>query len=103
MKAAHFSKFQLESLFYIFYELPRDALQLLAARELYERDWSYHGDMKLWFTRAPGSTLSVYPERAAYIYFDINSWERRPYHDATRSFVAGFLSEDEVRSMADRL
>lgn len=103
LKAAHFSKFQLETLFYIFYELPRDALQLLAARELYERDWNYHGDMKLWFTRAPGSTLSVYPERAAYIYFDINSWERRPYHDATRSFVAGFLSEDEVRSMADLL
>jgi len=103
LKGAHFTKFQLETLFYIFYMLPQDALQLLAARELCDRDWNYHTDMKLWFTRAPGSSMSVYPERAAYIYFDINSWERRPYHDATRAFVAGFLPADDVRTIADRL
>ena len=46
------SPFQLETLFYIFYNMPRDTLQAYAATELYNRDWRYHKDLKLWFTRA---------------------------------------------------
>ena len=42
----------LETLFYIFYNMPRDTLQAYAATELYNRDWRYHKDLKLWFTKA---------------------------------------------------
>ena len=52
LKTGHFSKFRLETLFYIFYNMPRDTLQAYAATELYNRDWRYHKDLKLWFTKA---------------------------------------------------
>lgn len=96
LKVSHFSKFQLETLFYIFYNMPRDVLQQLAAVELHSREWRYHKDLKLWFTRAPG-TEGAY-DRGAYIYFDIKSWERRPFHDANLSFVNGLMHEEELRS-----
>jgi len=49
LKTSHLSKFQLETLFYIFYAMPRDVLQAYAAQELYNREWQYHQDLKLWF------------------------------------------------------
>lgn len=52
LKTGHLSKFQLETLFYIFYALPKDVLQAYAAQELYAREWRYHVDLKLWFKRA---------------------------------------------------
>lgn len=96
LKTSHFTKFQLETLFYVFYNMPRDVLQLLAAVELYTREWRYHKDLKLWFTRAPGTTQGY--ERGAYIYFDIKSWERRPFHDANHSFIQGLMTEEELHS-----
>eukprot|EP00189_Rhodosorus_marinus_P012532 CAMPEP_0184742898 /NCGR_PEP_ID=MMETSP0315-20130426/5847_1 /TAXON_ID=101924 /ORGANISM="Rhodosorus marinus, Strain UTEX LB 2760" /LENGTH=411 /DNA_ID=CAMNT_0027213967 /DNA_START=385 /DNA_END=1617 /DNA_ORIENTATION=+ len=39
MQASHFSKLQLETLFYIFYSMPQDVLQTYASLELYEREW----------------------------------------------------------------
>ena len=47
LKTSHLSKFQLETLFYIFYAMPRDVLQAYAAQELYQRDWQYHRDLKV--------------------------------------------------------
>jgi len=35
LKTSHLSKFLLETLFYIFYNMPRDTLQVYAAKELY--------------------------------------------------------------------
>lgn len=97
LKNSHFTKFQLETLFYVFYNMPRDILQVLAAIELYTRKWMYHKDLKLWFTCEP-EVLQGY-ERGAYIYFDIKSWEQRPFHDANQSFIQGLMTEDEVRSV----
>jgi CCR4-NOT transcription complex subunit 2 len=73
------SLFSEETLFYIFYSLPRDALQVAAAQELYNRDWRFHKELKLWFMRAPGTEAVVKTntyERGSYIYFDINTWEK---------------------------
>merc|ERR1719213_1354970 len=70
LKTGHFSKFQLETLFYIFYNMPRDTLQAYAATELYNRDWRYHKDLKLWFTRASRQG-SQEAQKGQYIYFDI--------------------------------
>jgi CCR4-NOT transcription complex subunit 2 len=52
LKHSHLQKFQLETLFHVFYSMPRDLLQAYAAAELYSRDWRYHMELKLWFRRA---------------------------------------------------
>jgi len=75
LKTGHFSKFQLETLFYIFYNMPRDTLQAYAATELYNRDWRYHKDLKLWFTRASRQGAHD-SQKGQYIYFDINEWKK---------------------------
>lgn len=100
LKTGHLSKFQLETLFYIFYALPKDVLQAYAAQELYTREWRYHGDLKLWFKRAGpadgvASSSSGAPQ---YLYFDINSWERRLFNGSmNQNITSGFLSEEDVR------
>lgn len=100
LKHAHLHKFQLETLFYIFYAMPKDLLQAYAGQELYHRDWRYHIELKLWFRRATQQDLPHLPaERAAtqYIFFDINSWECRLFNGNTHIVSAGLMSEDEVR------
>ncbi|KAI3678398.1 hypothetical protein L6452_37688 [Arctium lappa] len=74
----YFSKFQLNTLFYIFYSMPQDEAQLYAANELHNRGWFYHRDHRLWFMRAanmePLVKTNAY-ERGSYICFDPNTWE----------------------------
>lgn len=41
-KREHLGKFSLKTLFYIFYMMPRDVLQVHATRELCRRDWRYY-------------------------------------------------------------
>lgn len=78
LKTSHLSKFRLETLFYIFYNMPRDTLQVYAAKELYNREWSYHKDLKVWVTttRDPKSR-STQPRLE---YFDFRTWERRVFN-----------------------
>ncbi|XP_047310682.1 probable NOT transcription complex subunit VIP2 [Impatiens glandulifera] len=75
---SYFVKIPLDSLFYIFYSMPKDEAQLYAANELYNRGWFYHRDLRLWFTRVaktePLVKTNTY-ERGSYICFDPNSWE----------------------------
>jgi CCR4-NOT transcription complex subunit 2 len=103
LKTGHIQKFQLETLFYIFYMLPKDTLQAVAASELYSRDWKFHRDLKMWFHKQPSMAgmgadgKSGYPRPNTYIYFDVNVWERRTYYDANKNLEQGFLSEEEVR------
>lgn len=100
LKTGHLSKFQLETLFYIFYALPKDVLQAYAAQELYTREWRYHGELKLWFKRATSAdgAPSNATSQQQYIFFDINSWERRLFNGPmNQNITQGFLSEEEVR------
>ncbi|KAL7539036.1 hypothetical protein ACHAXR_011765 [Thalassiosira sp. AJA248-18] len=101
LKTGHLSKFQLETLFYIFYALPKDVLQAYAAQELYTREWRYHVESKLWFKRATpsdnNSASSGGGNGQQYIYFDINTWERRMYGNVNTNIAGGFLPEDDVR------
>ncbi|KAK2987722.1 hypothetical protein RJ640_015387 [Escallonia rubra] len=74
----YFSKFQLDTLFYIFYSMPKDEAQLYAANELYNRGWFYHREHRFWFMRAPNMEPLVKTnayERGSYICFDPNTWE----------------------------
>ncbi|KAM3374101.1 putative NOT transcription complex subunit VIP2 isoform X1 [Capsicum galapagoense] len=78
LNQAYFSKFQLDTLFYIFYSMPKDEAQLYAANELYNRGWFYHREHRLWFMRVanmePLVKTNAY-ERGSYICFDPNTWE----------------------------
>ncbi|KAK9059279.1 hypothetical protein SSX86_021898 [Deinandra increscens subsp. villosa] len=73
-----FSRFSTETLFYIFYSMPKDEAQLFAANELHNRGWFYHRELRLWFSRAPNVELLVKTstyERGCYYCFDPNTWD----------------------------
>ncbi|KAH6558202.1 hypothetical protein KP509_1Z074000 [Ceratopteris richardii] len=73
-----FAKFQPATLFYIFYSMPNDEAQVLAANELYNRNWFYHKELQTWFTRVPNVeplvTTPTY-ERGSYFFFDVSTWD----------------------------
>jgi len=97
LKTGHLSKFELETLFYIFYALPKDVLQAYAAQELYTREWRYHMELKLWFKSAVAEGVGS-SGSSQYQYFDINSWERRLSNgNMNQNIASGFLSEEDVR------
>jgi CCR4-NOT transcription complex subunit 2 len=60
LKTTHLAKFHLETLFYIFYSMPKDVLQAYAAQELYARDWRYHTDLKMWLKRATPADAALF-------------------------------------------
>ncbi|EIW81078.1 hypothetical protein CONPUDRAFT_124008 [Coniophora puteana RWD-64-598 SS2] len=73
-KAAAFSD---ETLFFMFYSSPRDALQEVAAQELWNRNWRYHKDLRIWITKESGSApSSKIPggEAGTYTWWDPESW-----------------------------
>ncbi|KAI4334469.1 hypothetical protein L6164_019160 [Bauhinia variegata] len=74
----YFTKFTVETLFYIFYSMPKDEAQVYAANELYNRGWFYHKEHRLWFVRVPNMEplvkTSTY-ERGYYHCFDPNTFE----------------------------
>jgi len=41
LKLSHIKKFSEFTLFYVFYNMPGEKLQALAAEDLYRRDWLY--------------------------------------------------------------
>jgi CCR4-NOT transcription complex subunit 2 len=96
LKTGHLSKFQLETLLYIFYALPKDALQAYSAQELYSREWRYHAESKRWFKRA-GPEDGVTSGTHQFLYFDVNTWERRLFSGNMQNLTSGFLTEEDVR------
>jgi len=104
LKTGHFSKFQLETLFYIFYNMPRDTLQAYAATELYNRDWRYHKDLTLWFTRATRQGGDD-GQKGQYIYFDITEWRKKLFHGVGGGSgpVAGAGGEGGERDDAEEM
>jgi CCR4-NOT transcription complex subunit 2 len=98
LQRSNLPKLNLDSLFYMFYGMPKDAFQALAAEELYKRDWRYHGEAKLWFKRAvPGDGVDLGDGSPKYIYFDYTSWDRHLFTGDVQQIVGGFLSQDDVR------
>ncbi len=49
-----------ETLFYLFYGMPRDKGQVQAAIELFQRGWRYHRGLKLWFSQASTDSRSAF-------------------------------------------
>lgn len=81
-KPSHMSKFVLETLFYIFYNMPFDRWQSLAAQELAHKQWKFWEEKNLWVIEKKNlseeakkrisSELSELPE---WITFDYHKWE----------------------------
>eukprot|EP00047_Mylnosiga_fluctuans_P009806 m.13267 g.13267 ORF g.13267 m.13267 type:complete len:459 (-) comp2807_c0_seq2:2413-3789(-) len=67
-----------ETLFFLFYSMPMDALQQCAAAALYARDWRFHKEMKVWITRQPGAEPQKLHkgERGMYMCFDATAWKK---------------------------
>ncbi|GFS53057.1 CCR4-NOT transcription complex subunit 2 [Nephila pilipes] len=66
-------------LFYLFYMFSGDVLQVAAAAELYNRDWRFHKDDRVWITRVPGmNPTEKCPsfERGMYYFFDADNWRK---------------------------
>ncbi|XP_055950402.1 CCR4-NOT transcription complex subunit 2-like isoform X3 [Argiope bruennichi] len=66
-------------LFYLFYMFSGDVLQLAAAAELYNRDWRFHKDDRVWITRVPGMNPTEKCqsfERGMYYFFDADNWRK---------------------------
>lgn len=96
LKTGHIQKFQLETLFYIFYMLPKDTLQAVAASELHSRDWKFHSELGMWFCKQPESGKGGFGRPSTYVYFDVKVWERRTYVDNNKNLEQGFLADEEV-------
>ena len=101
LKLDHLTKFTVETLFYMFYSMPRDLLQATAAQELYRREWRYHGELKVWLkARGPQELLQGQPG-VPFVFFDVSTWEPKLFTSAFRgNLAAGLLSEEEVRVKA---
>ncbi|KAG9324780.1 hypothetical protein KVV02_005371 [Mortierella alpina] len=86
-----------ETLFYMFYSMPRDALQDAAAAELYNRHWRYHKELRLWLMKDQSSEQSKTPtfERGSYIFFDPNSWEK-----VKKDFIVMYDALEERRQVS---
>ena len=70
--------FSERTLFYIFYTMPQDTLQLEAARELSRRGWIYHKELRLWLLRDDRARVyarTAQYERGEYIFFDPQLWQ----------------------------
>merc|ERR1719445_1697043 len=75
------NRYKDDILFYMFYTNVGDVLQMAAAAELYNRDWRYHKEERVWITRAPGMVpleKADHFERGTYYFFDVNSWRKVP-------------------------
>ncbi|KAG9953007.1 hypothetical protein KCU85_g1550, partial [Aureobasidium melanogenum] len=88
-----------ETLFFIFYQNPRDVVQELAAGELYSRDWRWHKELQQWMMKdsqmAAPIRVSERSERGVYIFFDANNWRRE-----RREFVLNYDHLDQRHGAA---
>ncbi|XP_061617736.1 CCR4-NOT transcription complex subunit 2-like isoform X10 [Phyllopteryx taeniolatus] len=79
LAAIKLSRYGEDLLFYLYYMNGGDLLQPLAAVELFNRDWRYHKEERVWITRAPGMEPSLKTnayERGTYYFFDCLNWRK---------------------------
>lgn len=93
---AMFEKYDLDTLFFIFYYQQGSYQQHLAAKELKKLSWRYHTKYFTWFQRheEPRMTTADF-ERGAYVYFDHDTgWCQRIKSDFT--FEYQFLEDEQM-------
>ena len=85
-----FQKFQVETLFYVFYSMPRDVLQVAAATELNQREWRYHKTLQVWLTKVPKKAPTVQNaqfEKGTYKFFEPSTWSYVERDDFTLEYA----------------
>ena len=82
VKAGMIRLFVTETLFYVFYNMPGELMQAMAAEELYRREWLYNPAKQLWFLNSEGQ----------WKYFDINRFEI----SATQTPSGPYLTKEEI-------
>ncbi|KAG0292563.1 general negative regulator of transcription subunit 5 [Linnemannia gamsii] len=93
---ATFEKFDIDTLFFIFYYQQGTYQQFLAARELKKQSWRFHKKYLTWFQRheEPKAITDDY-EQGTYIYFDYEgAWCQRKKTDFR--FEYKFLEDSEL-------
>ena len=94
LKPTYFNKFSNETLFYTFYYMPRDTLQIHAAEELHKRKWRYNTEYAMWFTQEINEGEKT-DKNESYLYFNPNEWKIMKYGYGPLNQKA-FLPETEV-------
>lgn len=93
--------FNIDSLFYIFYNLPGDILHGYAAIELYNSNWVFNIHYKLWLTNkhpngnAHGASSQSPSQLYIWTYFDPYQWDFKIFPGIISK--QHFLSVDELR------
>jgi CCR4-NOT transcription complex subunit 2 len=91
-----------ETLFFIFYTMPRDYIQMLVAQELVARKWRYHMREKQWLTRDDASPSPVLlddkvSEQGYYIWWDTKLWKK-----VRRIYTLRYEDLEEQPNMGNR-
>lgn len=95
LKPQYFGKFSNETLFYIFYYMPKDTLQLFASEELCKRKWRYNTDYSLWFISESSMDNEKSDKGDSFMYFNPNEWKMMKYTFGPLNAKA-FLAENEI-------
>lgn len=91
-----FQKFQVETLFYVYYSMPRDVLQVAAGQELHNRDWRYHKRLRVWLTRIANKEPTIKHqtyEKGTYKFFNPDTWSMEDKED----FYLEYAELDEIK------
>ena len=84
-----FDNFDEKTLFYIFYYMPRDSLQLYAGVHLYKKGWVYNYKYQIWFKKIKDSDK--------WEYFNPLEWKKNEYVFGQVD-QQNFLPEEEAKS-----
>jgi len=90
LKKSHMGKFANEALFYMFYNMPKENMQALAAYELYSRGWKYKKAEMIWYFEQNQAG-----EGSQWCMFDPTSWERKTTQPQVIDSTV-FATEEEV-------
>ena len=96
------NSFSDETLFYVFYSMPRDYMQVLVGQELMERKWRYHMREQMWMMRDENSQGYAYnedrtSEQGYYIWWDKNLWKK-----VRRAYTLRYEDLEDVPSVSNR-
>ena len=92
LQSKFFDNFHENTLFYIFYYLTRDTLQLFAGQHLYKKGWKYNYKYQIWFKQ-----LKDKDGNEKWEFFNPLEWKKNEYTFGQVD-QQNFLSEDEAKS-----
>ena len=91
LQSKFFDNFHENTLFYIFYYLTRDTLQLFAGQHLYKKGWKYNYKYQIWFKQ-----LKDKDGNEKWEFFNPLEWKKNDYIFGPVD-TQHFLTEDEAK------